>query len=374
MSTQLKPQYSNLGFDPDALREKYRQERDKRVRPEGNDQYVEVTGKFAHFVDDPYVEPGFTREPLTDEVDIVIIGGGFGGLLAGARFRQAGLDQLPHHRSGRRLRRHLVLESLSRRAVRHRSRTATCRCSKSSATCRKRSIRSRRRSTNTRSASRTTFDLYDARVFPDQGDDLRWDEDLARWIVTTDRDDAMKARFVVMATGPLNRPKLPSVPGIEEFEGHTFHTSRWDYDYTGGDHSGGLTKLADKRVAIIGTGATAIQSVPHVGAHAKHLYVFQRTPSSVDLRGNKPTDPNWAKTLKPGWQRERRENFNAMVTGQPMEEDLVNDGWTEIFRTLASMIPKQERGADLAGGSRAAGRTRRLQEDERHPRARRRRP
>ena len=92
MSTQLKPQYSNLGFDPDALREKYRQERDKRIRPEGNDQYVEVTGKFAHFVDDPYVAPGFTRDPLTDEIDIVIIGGGFGGLLAGARFREAGLN------------------------------------------------------------------------------------------------------------------------------------------------------------------------------------------------------------------------------------------------------------------------------------------
>ena len=159
------------------------------------------------------------------------------------------------------------------------------------------------------------------------------------------------------------------MPGIEEFEGHTFHTSRWDYDYTGGDHSGGLTKLADKRVAIIGTGATAIQSVPHVGAHAKQLYVFQRTPSSVDLRGNKPTDKDWAKTLKPGWQRERRENFNAMVTGQPMAEDLVNDGWTEIFRTLASMLPKQVRSADFAGRSGAAHRTGRLQEDERHSRA-----
>ncbi len=186
-----------------------------------------------------------------------------------------------------------------------------------------------------------TFDLYDGACFQTKVTNLRWDEDIARWIVSTDRNDAMKARFVVMATGPLNRPKLPSVPGIEEFEGHTFHTSRWDYNYTGGDHSGGLTKLADKRVAIIGTGATAIQSVPHVGAHAKHLYVFQRTPSSVDLRGNKPTDPNWAQSLKPGWQRERRENFNAMVTGQPMAEDLVNDGWTEIFRTLASMIPKK---------------------------------
>ena len=101
----------------------------------------------------------------------------------------------------------------------------------------------------------------------------------------------MKARFVVMSNGPLNRPKLPGIPGIDSFKGHTFHTSRWDYDYTGGNSTGNLTKLADKRVAIIGTGATAIQCVPHLGRAAKQLYVFQRTPSSVDVRGNKPHRP-----------------------------------------------------------------------------------
>ncbi len=101
----------------------------------------------------------------------------------------------------------------------------------------------------------------------------------------------MEARFIVMALGTASRAKLPGIPGIEDYEGHTFHTSRWDYGYTGGNTDGGLTKLADKRVAIIGTGATAIQCVPDVGEHAKQLYVFQRTPSSVDLRGNKPTDP-----------------------------------------------------------------------------------
>jgi len=137
-----------------------------------------------------------------------------------------------------------------------------------------------------------------------------------------------------MATGPLNRPKLPAILGIEDFQGHTFHTSRWDYNYTGGNHSGGLTKLADKRVAVIGTGATAIQCVPFVGEYARQLYVFQRTPSSVDLRGNKPTDPQWVKTLRSGWQRERRENFNNIFAGVPVEEDLVSDGWTDIFRNL----------------------------------------
>ena len=94
MSTVLPRKYSNLGFDPDALREKYREERDKRLRPDANEQYVEVTGTFAHVVDDPYVETGFSREPFEDEVDVIIIGGGFGGLLAAARFREAGIEDI----------------------------------------------------------------------------------------------------------------------------------------------------------------------------------------------------------------------------------------------------------------------------------------
>ena len=169
--------------------------------------------------------------------------------------------------------------------------------------------------------------------------ELRWDESIKRWIVSTNRNDAMKARFVITASGPASRPKLPGIPGLEDFEGHSFHTSRWDYGYTGGDNNGNLDKLADKRVAIIGTGASAIQCVPHVGAAAKHLYVFQRNPSSVDLRGNKPTDPEWVKSLKPGWQRERQQNFDDIIMGRPFEVDLVNDAWTDIFRNLQSLFP-----------------------------------
>lgn len=153
----------------------------------------------------------------------------------------------------------------------------------------------------------------------------------------------MRARHVILCSGPLNRPKLPGIPGIKEFEGHTFHTSRWDYGYTGGDENGNLDKLGDKRVGIIGTGATGIQCIPHLGKAAQHLYVFQRTPSSVGPRGNKPTDPAWVETLEPGWQKRRRENFNAVVTGKPVEEDLVNDGWTEIFRELGAFTGGRER-------------------------------
>ncbi len=334
-----------LDFDPDALREKYKQERDKRVREDGNKQYIEVEGRFRHFVDDHYVEPGFTRAPVTDDVDVVIIGGGFGGMLMGARAREAGLKDIRVIEAG---------GDFGGTWYWNRYPGAQCDIE---AYCylplveelgympkEKYSFAPEIYEHSQRIAKH--YNLYDNACFQTKVTELRWDEEAARWIVSTDRNDRMRARFVVMATGPLNRPKLPAIPGIEEFEGHTFHTSRWDYDYTGGSHAGGLTKLADKRVAIIGTGATAIQSVPHVGAHAKELYVFQRTPSSVDLRGNKPTDPDWAKTLQPGWQKARRENFNNMVIGLPVEEDLVNDGWTDIFRNL-SRAAKARRGGEM---------------------------
>jgi len=171
--------------------------------------------------------------------------------------------------------------------------------------------------------------------------ELRWDEADAHWIISTDRGDRFRARYVAMANGPLSRPKLPGIPGINDFKGHTFHTSRWDYRYTGGDSSGGLTGLADKRVGIIGTGATAIQCVPHLGEWAKELYVFQRTPSSVDVRNNAPTDPAWAASLTPGWQKRRRDNFNILVSGGDADEDLVHDGWTDIFRNLTGAAAKQ---------------------------------
>ncbi|MBV8134354.1 MAG: NAD(P)/FAD-dependent oxidoreductase [Deltaproteobacteria bacterium] len=322
-----------LDFDPDALRNKYNQERDRRIRVDGNAQYVEVSGKFRHFTDDPYVESGFTRAPLTDEVDVVVIGGGFGGLLAGARFREAGIKDVRIIESGGDF-----------GGTWYWNRYPGAQCDIESYCYlplveelgympkEKYSFAPEIYEHSQRIAKH--YQLYDNACFQTRVTELRWDGDAARWIVSTDRGDAMRARFVVMATGPLNRPKLPAIAGIEDFEGHTFHTSRWDYSYTGGNHSGGLTKLSDKRVAVIGTGATAIQCVPFVGEYARQLYVFQRTPSSVDLRGNKPTDPAWAKTLKPGWQRARRENFNNIFAGVPVEEDLVSDGWTDIFRNL----------------------------------------
>ena len=150
------------------------------------------------------------------------------------------------------------------------------------------------------------FGLYENALFGTILRTFRWDEAAARWRITTDRGDDIRARFVIIASGPLNKPKLPGIPGLKTFKGHTFHTARWDYVYTGGDTHGGLVKLADKRVAIIGTGATSVQCVPFLGRHAKQLFVFQRTPPYVDERGNRPTDPEWARSLKPGWQAERQ--------------------------------------------------------------------
>jgi len=177
------------------------------------------------------------------------------------------------------------------------------------------------------------YGLYEKALFQTEVNSITWDESAKIWVTKTNRGDTIKSQFIVPAAGPLHRPKLPGLP-IENFKGHSFHSARWDYNYTKGDNLGGLTGLADKRVAIIGTGATAVQIVPHLGNHAKQVYVFQRTPSSIDVRGNRPTDPEWAKSLKPGWQLERMENFDRIVNGGIEERDLVNDGWTDILHNL----------------------------------------
>ncbi|MFI4950888.1 MAG: flavin-containing monooxygenase, partial [Caulobacterales bacterium] len=185
------------------------------------------------------------------------------------------------------------------------------------------------------------FDLYRGALFQTEVTEMRWDDAAARWIVSTNRGDALRARFVVMANGPLHRPKLPGIAGIESYKGHSFHTSRWDYEYTGGTNEGGLTGLAGKRVGVIGTGATAVQCVPHLGEGAGELFVFQRTPSSIDVRNNRPTDPQWAESLEAGWQQRRMDNFNILLSGGFQDEDLVNDGWTDIIGNILLLARKK---------------------------------
>ena len=191
------------------------------------------------------------------------------------------------------------------------------------------------------------FDLYRDTCFQTRVEDLTWDDRVSRWVISTNRGDRIEAQFVCLATGPLNRPKLPGIPGISDYEGHSFHASRWDYGYTGGDSEGNLTGLQGKRVGIIGTGATSVQCVPHVAEWAEHLYVFQRTPSSVDVKDNPKTDPEWARSLGEGWHQHRMDNFNALVSGVPQEEDLVNDGWTDLIGNLLVGI-REGRNKDLS--------------------------
>ena len=332
---------AELGFDPDQLRDKYRSERDKRLRPDGREQYREIGAQFSHFIDDPYVDPGFTRAPLLDEVEVIIIGGGFGGLLAGARLREAGVKSI-----------RIIEKGGDFGGTWYWNRYPGAACDIESyiylPLLEEMNFVPKEKYTHAPeildycSKIGQKYDLYTDACFQTDVTGMDWDEEVSKWIVTTNRGDRMKARYVAMSNGPLNKPKLPGVEGIEKYKGHTFHTSRWDYNYTGGDSNGNLTGLNDKRVAIIGTGATAVQCVSHIGAAAEQLFVFQRTPSSVDVRANRPTDPEWAKSLQPGWQKRRIDNFNIIVAGGHQDEDLVGDGWTHIFRNLLGMLPSQQ--------------------------------
>jgi cation diffusion facilitator CzcD-associated flavoprotein CzcO len=324
-------------FDPDALRAKYREERDKRLRPDGIAQYLEPKGRFAHFAADPYVASGFTRAALSDEVDVALIGGGFGGLLAGARLRQLGVQSLRIIEKGGDVGGTWYWNRYPGVACDIESYVYLPLLEELGYIPKEKYSRGEEIFEHCRAIARK-YDLYRDACLQTEVTEIRWDESASRWIVSTNRGDAMRARFVVLSNGFLQKPKLPGIPGLGEFEGHTFHTSRWDYAYTGGDANGNLTKLADKRVGIIGTGATAVQCIPHLGASAAHLYVFQRTPSSVGVRANRPTDPEWAKSLAPGWQQQRIENFQILTAGGYQAEDLVADGWTDIVRKLLALM------------------------------------
>ena len=334
----IRDAIGDLDFDPDELKRKYAFERDKRLRTDGRTQYVPtVDGKFKNFSKDPWADAHLTRDPITDHTEIFIAGGGFGGLLAGARLREAGfkddiriveeggdfggtwywnrypgamcdieahiylplleeLNYMPKHR-------YSYAEELldhSRHIGKH-------------------------------------YDLYKKATFSTIITSAKWQDDQNQWVIETDRGDRFTARYAIFACGRQSLPKLPGVPGIEQFAGHAFHSSRWDYNYTGGsERDDRLTKLRDKTVAVIGTAATAVQIVPEVAKWAQQTYVVQRTPSSLGVRGQCITGPNWVDTSVPGWQKARQENFQRFISGDPPSRDDVRDSWTEL--SLA-MIP-----------------------------------
>jgi cyclohexanone monooxygenase len=327
-------------IDIPALREKYRHEREKRLRPEGQQQYVRTADEFAdQYEADPHL-PVQPRDPISEDLDVAILGAGWSGILAAYHLKQAGVATF----------RNIDLAG-DFGGCWYWNRFPGLQCD-NDAYCYIPLLEETGYMPTKKFADgieiyahvqrvAKQFDLYRGALFHTLVQSLQWDEKIKRWRVRTNRGDDIRARFVVMALGPLNRPKLPGVPGIKDFEGHTFHTARWDYEYTGGSQENPtLDKLADKRVALVGTGATAIQVVPHLGRDAKQLYVVQRTPSSVDKRSNPPTDHTWVKSLKPGWQAERRANFHhgALEGLSPGEPDMICDFWTELNRNLRAKL------------------------------------
>ena len=339
-------QATGMAVDKEALRRKYREERDKRLRPDGNEQYVRLTGRFAHYAEDPYT-PYVERAPKTDHVTVAFIGGGFAGLVTGARLKEAGVDDV-----------RIIDKAGDFGGTWYWNRYPGAQCDTASFVYMPLLEETGHMPTEKYAHAPEIlehcqrigkhFGLYDNALFHTEVVSLAWDEPGRCWRIRTNRGDDFTATFLAMGTGPLHVPKLPGIPGIDAFTGHAFHTSRWDYDFTGGDPLGSpMDKLADKRVAIIGTGATSVQCVPHLARACKELYVFQRTPSSVDVRNNRPTDPEWfAEIATPGWQQRWLENFTANQTGGTADEDLVQDGWTDIARRIRARImalPADER-------------------------------
>jgi cation diffusion facilitator CzcD-associated flavoprotein CzcO len=328
------------GIDAEKLRAKYREEREKRLRPDGNDQYLQPTGRYAHLLDDPYV-PRAPRAPRSDEVTFAIVGGGFAGLATGARLAEAGVSDV------------LVIEGGGDfGGAWYWNRYPGAMCDTAAmiylplleetghVPTQKYTMAAEIFEHAQRIGSH--FGLYERALFSTHVTGLRWEEASSRWIVSTDRGDTIRARFVSIGTGPLHRPKLPGIAGIQSFGGHAFHTSRWDYAYTGGDWRGApLEKLGDKRVGVVGTGATAVQCIPPLARSAGKLYVFQRTPSSIDVRNNHPIDPEWFQTLGPGWQHKWLLNFATLQTGGFADEDLVKDGWTDISQRIRDRVVSQ---------------------------------
>jgi cyclohexanone monooxygenase len=334
MSDVSRPIDSSFDIDLEALNKKYAEERAKRLRPDAIHQYRELKG--TGFDRDPHANPNFTREPIIERTEVLIIGGGFAGLLAGARLREAGVKDIRIVEKGADfggtwywnrypgaacdVEAYVYMPMLEELGYIPSEKYA--KAPEIYAHCRRLAER---------------YDLYRAALFQSTVERLVWEEALASWAVSTSRSDRIAARFVVSCTGLLSNPKLPGIPGIESFAGHSFHTSRWDYDFTGGDESHPMTRLMDKRVGVIGTGSTGIQVIPEVAKVAEHLYVFQRTPASVDVRNNRPTDPRFVESLAAGWQRRRRDNFTALTSGEHRAEDLVDDAWTDIIRNVGAV-------------------------------------
>lgn len=338
------------------ITEKYQQERAKRLRPEGNSQFVELTAvsKLTNTRSDPWLQTDGKRTGNTNAAPkrckYLIIGAGFGGLLFAVRLLQAGI-KIEDLR--------IVDSAGGYGGTWYWNRYPGLMCDVESYIYmplleemgympkHKYSYGPELREYAEKIA--TKWKLRKNTLFSTVTSTMAWDDNEKEWVVEMSRQHTnqsnsqfnIRSQYVILTSGILNTPKIPHIPGLENFQGHSFHTSRWDYAYTGGSPTDqSLKDLRDKKVGIIGTGATAVQVVPELAKWAQELYVFQRTPSAVDSRGQRATDPEWWKkevANKKGWQRERMDNFSAhmsKVTPLPAL-NLVDDQWTDgCFQAL----------------------------------------
>jgi cation diffusion facilitator CzcD-associated flavoprotein CzcO len=343
-----------MAQDPTELAKieaKYTTERDKRLeeRPQGEEQWIDTvtSEKWAWIQKDPWIHPDDHTKITVDiskTAKYLIVGGGYSGLLFAVRLIETGVkpeeivitdsaggyggvwywNRYPGIMCD--VEGYIYMPLLEETAYMPKH---------------KYSYGPELRGHADRIADK--WGLRQRTIFRQHIKAMDWDANKNEWVVRTefttsgrkDLDLTIRAKYVLLAGGQLTHPKVPVVEGLDKFDRHMFHTSRWDYDYTGGsstDSKPELHKLKDKTIAIIGTGATAIQAVPELAKYAKHLYVVQRTPSSVDIRGQRETDTEWWKemTSKKGWWGERNRNY-ADILGQkspPPAANLVADQWT----------------------------------------------
>lgn len=321
-----------IDVDLDDVRKKYREERDKRLGHGGRD-FQELVGDLSRYLDDPYTSP-VQRAPVDDEVDVVCLGAGMSGLSVAAMMKKNGFSRV-----------RVIDTAGDVGGVWYWNRYPECKCDIDSMIYMPFLEETGYIPTmhyasapeiyeHTKRIARH-FGLYEDALFQTTITSLVWDEGLERWHISTDRGDRIRAQFVAVCNGILSQVKLPDIPGIETFKGKSFHTARWDYDYTGGGpENPHLDRLKDKRVGFVGTGATALQCIPPLGHSAKHLYLLQRTPSTVGIRNNRPVNSQAVARFEPGWQKRWRENFTKINFGAPVEEDLIGDGWTDLFSEL----------------------------------------
>lgn len=337
MANEVLVDLADPAFDVAALREKYAAERDKRIHGSrlGPSQYRSVLGD-SQFAVDPWSDPNFSRTPIQAEVDVVILGGGFSGLTAAVELIKRGVDDF-----------RIIDTAGDFGGTWYWNRYPGVQCDTEAYIYlplleETGYIPSEKYAYGYEILDHARrigdqFDLYRRAVFQTRFTEARWDEPARRWVVHTDRDDILRARFVVLGGGILNAPRIPYIEGLETFRGKMFHTSRWDFDYTGGDDRGArMTGIADKNIGIIGTGCTGLQAVSTLALDAGHLYVFQRTPALVAERNNRPTDATFIDTIEPGWWERRNRTFLELMQGLT-DEDPVQDGWTVLFKGIREM-------------------------------------